>query len=241
MSGILLAALALLLSVAGMVTPCRASENPSKPAPSPTPFGNTEARQAALQGGRAFAAGNLTEAEKLYARSLALDPSAPAVLVSMAAVKTRLGKTDESLAFTRRALSADWSNPAAWLLLGMNSLELKRDDEALADLMQAAVRDDANPRAHNYLGIAAGRKGLGELSERELRRAAELDQEYADAHFNLAVFYLNRTPPLIEMARRHYQRALDLGSPRDPSVEARLAKAVAAPTPSASSSGTISQ
>jgi hypothetical protein len=47
----------------------------------------------------------------------------------------------------------------------------------------------------------------------------ELDQRYADANFNLAVLYLRRTPPLIELARRHYQRAIDLGAPRDPAIE----------------------
>jgi len=238
--GGLLAALASALITAGITAPCHASENPPKQGQLPRSNGeNTEARQSALQAGRAFASGNLSEAESLYTRSLALDPSSPAVLLSMAAVKTRLGKTDESVAFTRKALSADWANPAAWLLLGMNALELKHDDEALADLMQAAVRDDSNPRAHNYLGIAAGRKGLGELSEKELRRAAELDPNYADAHYNLAVFYLNRTPPLMEMVRRHYQRALDLGAPRDAAIEERLAKAVASPPPSAASSDAL--
>jgi Tfp pilus assembly protein PilF len=101
----------------------------------------------------------------------------------------------------------------------MNALEQKQDDEAFADLVQATLRDEKNPRAHNYLGMAAGRKGWSEASEQELRRAVELDQSYADANFNLAVLYLRRTPPLIELARRHYQRAIDLGAPRDPAIE----------------------
>ena len=221
-----------ILLAALLTASCPAADQPSRDL-------DSDARQAALLAAKAFAAGKLTEAEKLYARAASLDPSSPSVLVSMAAVKTRLGKTDESVAFARRALSADWTNSAAWLLLGMNALEKNNDDEALADLMQATLRDDQNPRAHNYLGIAAGRKGLRELSEQELRRAAALDPNYADAQFNLAVFYLNRTPPLVEMVRRHYQRALDLGSPRDPALEARMAKAIASPAPSAPSSALV--
>lgn len=177
---------------------------------------------------KAFAAGRLNEAESLYANSLR-SYSPPSVLISLAAVKTRLGKTDESTILLEKALAADWRNSQAWLLLGMNSLAKNRDAEALADLMQAVIRDESNPRTHNYLGIAAGRCGLADLSERELRRAAELDPDYADAHFNLAVLYMSRTPPLVEMARRHYQRSLDLGSPRDAAIEAKLAKAVANP------------
>jgi hypothetical protein len=54
-----------------------------------------------------------------------------------------------------------------------------------------------------------------------------LDPGYADANFNLAVLYLGRTPPLIELARRHYQRAIDLGAKHDPAIEKIIAKAVA--------------
>jgi len=191
------------------------------------------------QAGKAFSSGNLRVAEELYSKALSRSPSNARLLVSLAAVKTREGKTAESVELARKALSLDWLNSLAWLLLGMNSLETNKDDEAIADLMQATLRDDSNPRAHNYLGIAAGRKGWNEVSEKELRRAVELDPDYADANFNLAVLYLGRTPPLFEMARRHYQRALDLGSPHDAALEARLAKAVASPASSPSSSAPL--
>jgi len=186
---------------------------------------------------RAFSAGNLKEAESLYGKAAATTPDSVPLLVSLAAVKTRLGKTEESRTLLRRALSHDLGNGAAWLLLGMNALEQNNDTEAVADLMQAVCHDGKNPRAHNYLGIAAGRRGWSEVSEQELRRAVELNPNYADANFNLAVFYIGRTPPLLEQGRRHYQRALDLGATRDAALEARIAKSVAnpssAPAPSA--------
>jgi Flp pilus assembly protein TadD len=56
-----------------------------------------------------------------------------------------------------------------------------------------------------------------------MRRAIELDPEYAEAHFNLAVFCLQRQPPAVELARRHYQKALDLGAAPDPELETKLA------------------
>jgi len=179
---------------------------------------------------RAFSAGNLKEAESLYGKAAATTPDSVPLLVSLAAVKTRLGKTEESRTLLRRALSHDLGNGAAWLLLGMNALEQNNDTEAVADLMQAVCHDGKNPRAHNYLGIAAGRRGWSEVSEQELRRAVELNPDYADANFNLAVFYIGRTPPLLEQGRRHYQRALDLGATRDAALEARIAKSVANPS-----------
>jgi len=179
---------------------------------------------------RAFSAGNLKEAESLYGKAAVTTPDSVPLLVSLAAVKTRLGKTEESRTLLRRALSHDLGNGAAWLLLGMNALEQNNDTEAIADLMQAVCHDGKNPRAHNYLGIAAGRRGWSEVSEQELRRAVELNPDYADANFNLAVFYIGRTPPLLEQGRRHYQRALDLGATRDAALEARIAKSVANPS-----------
>lgn len=196
----------------------------------PVPGGVNEAnRYLILRAEKSFASGKLQEAEALYSKAAGQATNSPSLLVSLAAVKTRLGKTAESTALLRQALRLDLSNAPAWLLLGMNALEQKNDEEALADLMQAASLEDRNPRVHNFLGIAAGRRGWSEVSEQELRRAAELDPNYGDANFNLAVFYLGRTPPLFEQARRHYQRALDLGVKRDPVLEAKLAKAAGTP------------
>lgn len=180
------------------------------------------ARTFSIQAERAFSAGHLPEAKALYEKALRIAPENPALLVSLAAVETRLGNLGGSDTLLRRALRSDLRNGPAWLLLGINALEQKHDDEAFASLAQAVFCSDGNPRAHNYLGIAAGRKGWNEASEQELRKAVELDPGYAVANFNLAVLYIGRTPPLVELARRHYQRALDLGSPRDPAVEARL-------------------
>ena len=39
------------------------------------------------------------------------------------------------------------------------------------------------------------------------RKAIELDETYAEAHYNLAVLYLERQPPAIELARRHLAKS----------------------------------
>lgn len=215
--------------------PCSLLAKPEQKAASTNnsaPFLPEQARSIARLAEAAFSSGDLNKSESLYKQALDFAPNNPSLQVSLAAVETRLGKLDESAKLLHQALRVDLSNAPAWLLLGMNNLEQKRDDEAFAALVQAALYDNLNPRAHNYLGIAAGRKGWGEASEDELRRAIELDPQYADAHFNLAVLYLRRTPPLIELGRRHYQQALDLGASKDPVVEAQLAKTASDQTPS---------
>ena len=233
----------IIIATASLILPlvatCGAAEGKTTEKTSPTPFVPDEARRLAARAEKAFASGDLKEAESLYKQSLEFSPGNAPILVSLAAVETRMGKLAESEQLLGQALHIALNNSAAWLLLGMNYLEEKRTEGAFAALVQATLYDDRNPRTHNYLGIAAGRKGWNEASEDELRRAIELDPKYADANFNLAVLYLRRTPPLIELARRHYQQALDLGSPRDKTIESTLAKAVATPTPITSTSGVL--
>ena len=64
-----------------------------------------------------------------------------------------------------------------------------------------------------------GRQGWIYGAEQELRRAVELDPAYADAHYNLAVFYLQEKPPATELAKRHYFKAVELGVEKDLSME----------------------
>jgi tetratricopeptide (TPR) repeat protein len=225
----------IFLILLGSAVACRSSE------PNSQVFIPEEVKNLVGEAEKAFGKGDLGASESLYKKALEFSPDNGSILVSLAAVKTRRGKLDDSDALLRQALRLDLKNGSAWLLLGMNSLQQKRDDEAFASLAEAVLCNDRNPRAHNYLGIAAGRKAWKEVSEQELRRAIELDPDYADANFNLAVLYLGRTPPLIELAHRHYQQALDLGSPRDPIIEAQLsnANAIATPSPSPSPSSAL--
>jgi Flp pilus assembly protein TadD len=67
-----------------------------------------------------------------------------------------------------------------------------------------------------------GSKGWYSAAEDEMRKAIELAPEYAEAHYNLAVFYLERNPPATELARRHYHKSVDLGGAPDPALEKKI-------------------
>jgi len=172
-----------------------------------------------LEGITAFQAGNFAGAREAYLRVLKIEPDNLPALVNLGAAEYRLGNHAEAERLLMRSLRLKPDNASAWLNLGI--LYLERDDpmRSLAAVAQAVVHAPDDPVARNYLGVAAGRNRWYDAAESELRRAIELQPDYADAHFNLAVFCLERNPPAVELARRHYQKALDLGAERDPLVE----------------------
>ncbi len=182
------------------------------------------ARRVAAEAAKQYAQQKLNEAEKGFQEALRLDPQNVEYLNRLASIKTRLGKSAEASVLLKDSLQHQLENPTAWLLLGMNQLEEHQNEKAFASLVQAVLYDPKNAHAQNYLGIAAQRNHWNDISEASLRKAAELDPNYADAQFNLAVYYLQLTPPLIEVARRHYQRALDLGTPHDPKIDELMKK-----------------
>jgi Flp pilus assembly protein TadD len=177
-----------------------------------------------MDGISAFEKGNFQGAKEAYLRVLKVEPNNLPALVNLGATEYRLGNNADAERLLRRSLQIKPDNPTAWLNLGMVYLGGNEPMRALAAVAQAVVHAPQDPVARNYLGVAAGRNGWFDAAEAELRRAVELRPDYADAHFNLAVFCLERTPPATELARRHYREARRLGAEPDPLIEKALAK-----------------
>jgi Flp pilus assembly protein TadD len=195
-------------------------------APAPTPEQKEplplEAQKAARDGLNAFDKGDLATARKNFQKMLQLVPDNMFALVNLGLVEYRLKAMDDAEKHLKRAVRLQPDTVAAWLTLGVMYCDEGKLDAALAALSQAVLLDPKNPRAHNYLGVTVGKKGWYSGAEAELQKALELDSQYAEANFNLALFYLQRDPPAVELARRHYQRALELGAAPDPLVEKSL-------------------
>ena len=189
------------------------------------------AREAAAEGNAAFARRDFERARRAYARVLDLAPDNLLGLINLGVVEYSLKKLEDAESRLRRAVQIKLDAAPAWLTLGIIYMDQNRLDEALAALAQATLYDPRNARGRNYLGVVVGRKGWIDGAQAELRKAVEIDPSYSDAHFNLAVFYLEGKPPSIELARRHYYRALELGAQPDPEIEKTLKTApLTAPT-----------
>jgi Flp pilus assembly protein TadD len=187
------------------------------PADLPT-TGSAEAQELALRAMRDFRKGDLGTARLGFEKALTLAPDNPAIMVNLGLIAYREHKFPEAEERLKKIVRHDPDTALAWLLLGIVYYDQEKLDYALAALAQAVLLAPKDARAHHYLGVTIGRKGWYSGAEEEMRKAIELQPGYAEAHFNLAVFYLQRTPPAVELARRHYQKALDLGAAPDPEV-----------------------
>lgn len=185
----------------------------------------TQRVRAALERGRDWMAKGQWESAKLeFKRVLELDAGEPGALLSLGWIAQKQGAWAESEEHLRNALKRSLGDGNVWMALGVSLLEQEKTDAAAAAFHQCAVLDPKNARYRRLLGIALGRKGWLDGAEQEIRRSLELEPEDAGAHFNLAAVYLQRKPPTVELARRHYFKARDLGLPPDPEMEAQFSK-----------------
>lgn len=163
-----------------------------------------------------------TAARARLEKILEKEPGNVPALIGLGELEYRAKHLEEAEIVLRRATLAQPQSIPAWLALGVVSCDAGKLDEALAALAQVVWLEPKNAKAHNYLGVTLGRKGWRDGAEAELQRALELDESLRDAHFNLAVVYLQGNPPLVELARRHYYRARDLGAAPDSLVEKQI-------------------
>lgn len=175
--------------------------------------------EAIAEGNLAFEAKDYATARRAYERVLSLDSQNSLGLVNLGLVEFYSGDSAKSENLLKQAVRLRMETAPAWLTLGMIYMDQNRFREALAALSQATLLDPKNSRARNFLGVVIGREGWIDGAQQELRRAVELNPAYADAHYNLAVFYLQEKPAAIELAKRHYFKAVELGVEKDPSME----------------------
>jgi len=191
----------------------------AEPSPTPQFVPSATIATALADGNAAFGRGDFAAARRGYEAVLKIEPGNLVALVNLGLAEFRSGNPKRSAELLNRAVSLRMDLVPAWLTLGMIHMDANQPDEALAALSQAVLRDPKNPRARNFLGVVVGRRGWTDGAQAELRRAVELDPGYADAHYNLAVFYLQGKPRAVELARRHYFKALELGVEKDPEME----------------------
>jgi tetratricopeptide (TPR) repeat protein len=141
---------------------------------------------------------------------------------NLGVVRFQQGKFDEALKALQQAVKLSPTDAFSYSNLGIVYYQLNQFENAIDALNAAKALDPNDPKTHNYLGCACSQKGWQEVAEKEFRKAIELDPNFGDAHFNLALVYATQKPPALELARREYKRALELGIAQDARLEKLL-------------------
>ena len=170
-----------------------------------------------------FSAKQFDKAEEDYHKILQRDEKNSLVLANLAAIELEEGKLDQAENHITNALAQNPEDAYNLSTLGYLKFRQEKYDDAFDALSRAAKLDPQNPEIENYLGVTLSHKGLRAQAETALRKAIQLDPNYAAAHNNLAVIYISQTPPLVELARWHYQKAVAAGQPKNPDLEKMLA------------------
>jgi tetratricopeptide (TPR) repeat protein len=167
---------------------------------------------------RYYSAKEYDKAEDRYLQVLRQEEGHVPTLANLAAVELELNHLPQAETNIVRAIAIAPDDPACLAILGNLRYRQAKYDAAL-DALSATKADPKNAEAQNYLGLTLSAKGLRGPAETALRKAIQLEPRYGDAHINLAVIYATQKPPLLALARWHYQRALDAGAKPNPDLE----------------------
>jgi len=129
---------------------------------------------------------------------------------------------NEALKALQQAVKLKPTDAFSYSNLGIVYSQLDQYENAIDALNAAKALDPNDAKTRNYLGCACSQKGWTAVAEKEFRKAIELDPTFGDAHFNLALVYVEEKPPLIELARQEYKKALELGIAKDDRLEKLL-------------------
>lgn len=173
----------------------------------------------AREGALAVADGKWDEAREIYLEMVKEAPDNALSYANLGVAEHQLGNLLAAAGNLAKSLEINPHIARNWQTLGL--IRYERGELALAISHLTRAVHEAPEEAETRLLLAAVVRDYGwtEAAITELQRAVEIDPKLASAHYNLAVTYLEMTPPKIELARRHYYAAVDLGTPPAPEIE----------------------
>lgn len=164
---------------------------------------------------------------------LKIQPESAAALSNLGSVEIKLGKNPQAIQHLEKAVTLRPKLAATWMTLGLLHSDMGNPMMAISCLSRAIHEDPADSRLHNALAVVLKQVGWTNGAEMELQKCIDLNPDYAEGHFNLALLYLEQKPPALESARRHYFFARDLGAPPDELVDKQFKEAGIVYTPNA--------
>lgn len=203
------------------------NNNTTPEKPDPTQYANKarlpdEMKATAQEAANLFKQQRYDDAADKYQTIIDKYPESLYAWSNLGVVRFQQGKLNEALRALQQSVKLSPTDAFSYMNLGIVYYQMGQYENAIDALNRAIALDPNNAKAHNYLGCACSQKGWQEVAEKEFRKAIDIDETFADAHFNLALVYATSKPPSLELARRHYNRAVELGIPKDPRLEKLL-------------------
>lgn len=170
----------------------------------------------------AFGKRDWPSARKAYEEMLEMDDGNALVWANLGAVEQQAGETKRAIECFEKSVRFNPQLAQSWTALGLLLQQQGDAYRAISCFARAIHEDPEDARAHNFMSIAVKGLGWADAAEAELQKALDLKPDYGIAHFNMALMHLERRPPALELARRHYEKALALGVAKDEVMERRL-------------------
>lgn len=179
-----------------------------------------EVAEMAKHGALAVAEGSWEKARGIYLEMIKLAPDNALAYANLGVAEHQLGNLLAASGNLGKSLELNPHIARNWQTMGLISYERRELALAISCLTRAIHEDPEDPESRLLLAAVIRDYGWKEAAVTELQRAIELDPGQASAHYNLAVTYLDMKPPRLELARRHYYAAVDLGTTPSPEIEA---------------------
>jgi Tfp pilus assembly protein PilF len=170
-----------------------------------------------------------------YEKILQHDANNPLALANLASVEVEQNKIPDADKHIQAAMAQTPDDAFGLTVLGRVKFAEADYDGSLDALERAAKLDSKNAQVENFLGVALAEKGLRSQAETAFRKAIQIEPDYGDAHKNLTIFYLTANPPMVELARWHYEKALAAGVAPSPDLQIMLDQDRASDSASAAS------
>jgi len=181
-----------------------------------------ELAKMAQKGAAAVANLKWEEARDAYLEMVGEAPGNALAYANLGVAEYQLGNLLAASGNVKKSLDINPTIAVNWQTLGLIQYDKGELNLAISSLTRAIHESPQNALSRLYLAAVVRDYGWKEAAITELQRAVEIDPKLADAHYNLAITYLELRPPRVELAKRHYYAAVDLGAEPSPEVESVL-------------------
>lgn len=172
----------------------------------------------------AFSKRDWAGARRAYREMLALEPENALAWANLGAVEQQAKDRAAAIDCFEASVHFNPQLQQSWIALGLLYSDQGDRYRAISSFSRAIHEDPTDAKGHNYLAIEVKALGWNDAAIAELQRAIELNPDYGLAHFNMAAMYLDQKPPARILAKKHYDKAIELGVEKDEVIERKLSE-----------------